>query len=200
MIQKTHFPTLIFLFLFSIVQNSKAQESFQYGIPYDTVFLKNETKLIYSTTEKSRIIRIISPTVDTILRITDTHGSTTSLGKVKADYDDCFVLYDGQDGFETFQINKKETGKTLAFGEVVLFDTTNNVLVYADWNKIDILYLYDFKRSAIEKYFTPSTNCLRYWYCIQVKAVNDTQFTIEYFAYNTNIKTRKTFNRLKSSP
>jgi len=199
MIQKILFPTLLISFLFCIVQNSKAQDPIQYGVPYDTVFLKNETKLIYSATEKSRIIRIINPTVDTILRITDTRSSSF-LGKVKADYEDCFVLSDDEDAYENISIYKKENGKRLVFGQVVFFDTLSNAICYADWNKQDILYIFDFNRSVIEKYFTPSTNCLRFWYCIQVRAMNDTQFTIEYFAKNTNIKTKKTFTRAKTSP
>ena len=200
MIQKILFPTLLISFLFCIVQNSKAQDPIQYGVPYDTVFLKNETTLIYSATEKSRIIRIINPITDTILRITNIRGGSTFTGKVKADFEECFLLYDDLEGFDEMQIYKKTTGKLLAKGPVVLFDTIKNVLIYADWNKIDLLYLYDFKRSQIEKYFTPSTNCLHYWYCIQVKSVTDTQFTIEYYAYNTNIKTKKTFTRSKTFP
>lgn len=184
---------------FFLVQNSPAQDPIQYGVPYDTVLLKNETKLIYSTKEKSRIIRIINPTVDTILRITDTHSSLWQ-GKVKADYNDCFVLSDDEDVYENISIYKKENGKRLVFGQVVFFDTLSNAILYADYNKQDILYIFDFNRSVIEKYFTPSTNCLRFWYCIQVKAMNDIQFTIEYYAKNTNIKTRKTFTRSKTSP
>src|SRR5690348_13498984 len=56
---------LSIVLMFSYIQSTKAQESIHYGIPYDTVFLKNETKLIYSIKDNSRIIRIINPTVDT---------------------------------------------------------------------------------------------------------------------------------------
>ncbi len=192
---------LSIVLLFSSIQSPKAQVSVQYGIPYDTVFLKNETKLIYSTTEKSRIIRIITPVRDTILRLGKLHTDLPTLGCLKADYEDCFVLYDDDEaGFAYMQVYKKETGKLLAIGAVVFFDTLKNVLIYATADKIDILYLYDFKRSTIEKYFTPSTNCLRHWYCIQVKSISETQFTIEYYAKNTNIKTKKTFTRTKTSP
>ena len=185
--------------MFSCIQSLKAQGSIQYGIPYDTVFLKNETKLIYSATEKLRIIRIITPVRDTILRSGGLHTDLPTLGRLKADYEDCFVLYDDEPGFDYMSVYKKETGKLLANGPVVLFDTLKNVLIYAG-DKIDMLYLYDFKRSTVEKYFTPSTNCLRYWYCIQVKSMTDTQFTIEYYAKNTNIKTKKTFTRSKPAP
>ena len=194
------FLSFSILLVLSFIQPPKAQESIQYGTPYDTVFLKNETKLIYSATDKSRIIRIINPTVDTILRKMDIHSSISLLGKVKADFVDCFVLYEDLDGFDEMQIYQKETGKLLAGGPVVAFDTLTKVICYANWDKQDILYLYDFNRHAIEKYFTPSTNCLHYWYCIQVKAVTDTQFTIEYYAKNTNIKTKKTFTRSKTAP
>lgn len=185
---------------FFLVQNAKAQDPIQYGIPYDTAYLKNETKLIYSKTDKSRIIRIINPAVDTILFSTSIHRDADIDGRVKADFESCVVLYYGSGAYEGMGIYNKQNGKLIAGGAVVAFDTIKEVMIYADGDKIDLLYLYDLKNSKLEKYFTPSTNCLSFWYCIQVKAITDTQFTIEYYAKNTNIKTKKTFTRPKPSP
>jgi hypothetical protein len=193
--------TVLFINLitFSIAQTNKIQGPIQFGEPYDTIYLKNETKIIYSATDNQWKIRILNSSIDTLFRTISMNESKSYLGWVKADFEDYFVMYTDQEGFDYMYIYKKQNGKILAHGSVIKFDTTRNIICYADWNKKDILYLFDFTSSTFEKYIFPTVPCLHWWYCIKGTEVTEKQLIIDYTGKN-NSKLKAVFDRKKSSP
>ncbi len=174
-------------------QNVKTQGIIHLGIPYDTICLKNGSKLIYSTTEKFRIIRLISPTVDTAIISFSIKSPKSAIGWLKADFDNYFILYHDQEGFN-MDICNKETGKTIAFVSVIEFDTIKNIICYADWNSPSIINLFDITNSKFEKYISPSVPCLHWWYCIKILEITEKELTLQYTGKN-NIKIKKKYVR-----
>src|SRR5258706_7912877 len=104
-----------------IAQNVKTQGIVSFGVPYDTNYLKSNAKLIFSTTDKFRMIRMISPTIDTVIISLSIKHSKNDLGWLKADYDNYFILYSDQEGFNYMKVCNKQTGSIIASGSVIEF-------------------------------------------------------------------------------
>jgi len=168
----------------------------QPGVPYDTVQLKNETKLIYSSSDEHRVIRMISPDIDTVINTISIKYPKSSMGWLKADYDSYFVLYNGQAGFNYMRIFSKQNGKMIASGNVIEFDTINNIICYENGHSRDLLNLFNFKTSKFEKYITPTVPCLHWWYCIRVIEITGVQLILEVTGKN-NIKSKSVYTRKK---
>jgi len=184
---------LILVTTFHLPQTIASQGIEPHGIPYDTIYLKEETKLIYSKTDEFRIIRMVNPTIDTVIFSISMKEPISAVGWLKADFNNYFVFYHGQNEYKWMQIYDKRTGKIIAIGDVMEFDTIKNIICYADWDR-PILNVFTFTYSKFEKYITPSVPCLHWWYCIQIIGITDKDLTIKYTGKD-NIKYKKTYLR-----
>src|SRR5688572_23607624 len=122
---------LIFIFLFQLGTASKAQTvkspgTITSGITYDTIYLKNETKLIFMTNNENRSIRMVNSSIDTTIHSLSLKYPESSMGWLKADYENYFIFYYGQTE-PILRIYSKQNGKTIGEGDVMAFDTIQNI-------------------------------------------------------------------------
>jgi hypothetical protein len=116
------------------------------------------------------------------------------MGYLKADYENYFIFYYRQYESKAMRIYDKKTGKTIATGDVMEFDTTKNIICYADWNRPYVINLFDFASSKYEKYISPTVPCLHWWYCVQIIGITEKELTILCTGQN-NVKKEKKYVR-----
>lgn len=187
------FSLLIQLAALSTAQTSRTPGAITSGIPYDTIYLKNETKLIFMTNNENRSIRMVNAAIDTIIHSLSLKYPESSIGWLKADYENYFILYNRQKE-PILRIYDKQNGKTIGEGDVMAFDTIQNIICYADRNRPNVITLFDFTNSKLEKYISPTVPCLHWWYCVQIIRITEKELTILWTGQN-NVKKEKKYVR-----
>lgn len=187
------FSLLIQLAALSTAQTSRIPSTITSGIPYDTIYLKNETKLIFMTDNENRSIRMVNAAIDTTIHSLSLKYSESSIGWLKADYENYFILYYRQKE-PILRIYDKQNGKTIGEGDVMAFDTIQNIICYADRNRPNVIALFDFANSKLEKYISPTVPCLHWWFCVQITRITEKELTILWTGQN-NVKKEKKYVR-----
>jgi hypothetical protein len=186
---------IILLLRLGYIGQSQAISVVETGVPYDTILLKNNCRLIYSKTYDLRIIRFIGPTIDTILKADSIFVPEKTVGWLGADFDHYFAWYYTYSGFyDLMHIFKKENGKRIASGIVIAIDTLNEAIYFEDFNKRNLLTLFDFKKGAIEQFIPPKTPCLHWYFCIKKLLITEKTLTMTYTG-NNGIQLQKIYVR-----
>lgn len=185
----------ILYLLSSFICSAQSINIVRSGDPYDTIQLKNDYKLIFSKTESLRVIQLVGPTTDTIIMAESIYSSERAVGWLEADFEDYFVLYFTNDEYNfMLHIFNKQNGKRVLSGTVLGMDTRQRVSYFEDFEKRNMLSLFDFNNGKIERYALPSTPCLHWWYCIKKISLTDKDLTLEYTGSN-NASLKKIYNR-----
>ncbi len=187
------FSLLIQLAALCIAQTTKMPSTITFGIPYDTIYLKNETKLIFMTHNENRSIRMVNTVIDTTIHSLSLKYPESNMGYLKADYENYFIFYYRQNE-PVVRIYDKKNGKTIGYGDVMAFDTIQNIICYADSKIPNLIILFDFINSKYEKYFAPTVPCLHWWYCVQITRITEKELTIVWTGQN-NVKKEKKYIR-----
>jgi hypothetical protein len=87
------FSLLIQLAALCTAQTTKMPSTITFGIPYDTIYLKNETKLIFMTHNENRSIRMVNTVIDTTIHSLSLKYPESNMGYLKADYENYFIFY-----------------------------------------------------------------------------------------------------------
>jgi hypothetical protein len=179
---------------FSICQNGNVALLSQTSIPYNTINLKKGYQLIFATTDKSQILRLIGPTVDTVLKTINIKASYKNLGTLGADLGDDFAIVYDVSTFPSVEIFNKEKGEIIITGISLDVDTINDRVFYIDLKNQRKLGLFDAKTKNIELFNPIHTHCLWWFECIISKSLTDKDLTIDYVGLN-NYKERKIYVR-----
>lgn len=191
---------LIFLCLISTLSFSQihtAPKSFDRAIPYDTVYLQQDCRLIFAMNSDYRFIRLIGHTVDTVIALINSKASEVNLGKLKVDFGDCFALYWDVSTFPTVSVFNKSDGKLILTGISIDIDTAHQRVFYIDLVQQRKLGMFDSMTKKIELFAAPVVPCLWWFDCMASKVLTEKELTITYVDKN-NKKITKVYPRSKS--
>ena len=155
------------------------------------IYLKNDYRLVVITTDEERILSLIGPNIDTVLKKISISTSPRYLGDLIGDYDDFFILLYPELEMSVF---KKQNGQRLAHGTYLHEEDTINAVFYIDHQLDDQLGIFDFKTMKVELFNPLETSCQKWWVCIRKKTLSENQLILDYLDPNNNLK-KKFYNR-----
>jgi len=190
---------LSFFLLFSLActlsfaQVHKAPKSFAGAIPYDTIYLQNNCRLIFAMNNEYRFIRLLGPAVDTVIHSINSKAPEPYLGKFEADFGDCFALYWDQ-SFPYVRVFNKADGRLFVQGVSIEIDTIHHRIFYVDIDHQREFGIFDAITKKIELFPAIATPCLWWFECIVSQELTEKELTLTYMDKN-NRKLRKVYPR-----
>ncbi|HZV70914.1 MAG TPA: hypothetical protein VFG10_15265 [Saprospiraceae bacterium] len=156
------------------------------SVPYNTVILKNNYKLIYSTTDNSRFLRLTGPTIDTAIMSKNIKAPKSLFGWLQQDFEDYFMMYSEYSDYSdtTVRVYRKHNGKHLFFGRFLDIDKQYNVLLFVDWKDDFKIGLFDLNTMKIELFKPPPTACNFWWDCLVSIDLMEKELIVEYATLN----------------
>jgi hypothetical protein len=165
--------------------SEQSSPTISYGVPYDSVVLKNNSKLIYYTTDQQRKLRFKGEEIDTIIQTIDIDELEKYMGWLKTDFNNYFVLNSsGGLGIYEMRLLDKRTGKEIIRGIEIENDTINNIIYYQDEALLDNnLTLFNIEKLRKETFTPPAEiHCIQWWQCIDKIVLTDNELALTYFS------------------
>jgi hypothetical protein len=146
---------------------------------------------IGDTIGANRVIRMKTPTINTIIRALKLKTTSAELGWPAADAPGCFALYSTSSWSYperqplSILVYHKETGNLLVHSPLVQYDPTQKTIVFIDYPRDERLGVFDMISLKNTYFDALETACKSWWWCIKYVVVTEDDMMLEYSDINT---------------